>query len=209
MKSKKCIIYLLVALVQIALLGGCFGTSPPSRFYTLSPREFHGISSSDEVGVIVRVGPITIPSYLDRRQIVTRSGRNEILLAEYDRWGGSLDDEVTRFLVIDLTERLSPKRIAVAPWMSVPMADILTPYRIPINIDRFDGTPGESVVLIATWGVIKKKDRADTTLIARESAITERVGAKDYPALVAAMGKALQRLGKEIAESIETLSEMK
>lgn len=209
MKRRRCFVCPLVAFVLIALLGGCFGTTPPSRFYTLSPREFHGSSSSGEGDTIVQVGPVTIPSNLDRRQIVTRSGRNEIVLAEFDLWGGSLDDEITRFLVIDLTERLSSKRIAVTPWKSVPMADVLTPYRIPISIDRFDGAPGESVLLIGTWGVVKKNDRADTILVARESMIIEQVAGKNYSSLVAAMGKALQKLGEEIAESIVTLSELK
>ncbi len=86
------IISMLVAVGTIALLGGCFGSSPSSRFYTLMPHETRGISAAEGMEVVVRVGPVTIPSYLDRRQIVTSNGRNGIEIAEYERWGGSLDD---------------------------------------------------------------------------------------------------------------------
>jgi uncharacterized lipoprotein YmbA len=207
MHRRRRIIYPLVAVGLIVLLGGCFGSTPPSRFYTLSPREDTGISASGGVSVFVRLGPVNLPSYLDRRQIVTRSGQNEILLAEYERWGGSLDDEITRLLVNGLTVRLAPKGIAVAPWTSVPMAEAATLYRIPISIDRFDGAPGETVFLNATWAVIKKKDRGENPLVVRESTITEKVAGTDYASLVAAMGKAVDKLGNEIAESLAALNE--
>jgi uncharacterized protein len=207
MHRRRCIIYPLLTAALIVLLGGCFGSTPPSRFYTLSPREDTGISASGGVSVFVRLGPVSLPSYLDRRQIVTRSGQNEILFAEYDRWGGSLDDEITRQLVAGLTVRLAPKGIAVVPWTSVPMAAAPTLYHIPISIDRFDGTPGESVFLNATWAVIKKKDKRENPLVVRESTITEKVTGTDYESLVAAMGKAVDKLGNEIVESLAVMNE--
>jgi uncharacterized lipoprotein YmbA len=196
---------MLLAAGLSLLLGGCFGASPSSRFYTLTPQEIRAISSPEAVEVGVRIGPVTIPSYLDRRQIVTRTGRNQLELAEYDRWGGKLDDEISRLLVNDLTERLAPMGVAVAPWKSVPLTDSPVIYRIPISIDRFDGAPGETVVLKASWVVIVKKDKQERSLLARESSITEAVGGKGYDSLVVAMEKAMSRLGKEMSDSLALL----
>jgi uncharacterized lipoprotein YmbA len=209
MDRKRHIISLLVIVGLTVCLGGCFGTTPPSRFYTLTPRVDSGVSASEGVGVIIRVGPVTLPSYLDRRQIVTRSGQNEIDLAEFDRWGGSLDEEITRLLVISLTRQLASKGITVVPWSSVNLANAPLLYRIPVNLSRFDGALGETVVLNASWGVLFKKDKEENPLVIRESMITEVVGGNDYASLVAAMGKVVERLGKEIAESITTLKEGK
>lgn len=203
------IVCLLGALGMVAVLGGCFGTTPGSRFYTLAPRASRAVSVSEGVAVLVRVGPVTIPTYLDRQQIVTRSGGNEILLAEYDRWGGALDDEITRLLVSGLTERLSSKGFAFMPWRSVSMADAPLTYRIPVSIERFDGVPGETVVLNASWGVIRKLDGQESTLITRESVITEPVAGKDYASLVAAMGKAADRLAAEMGASLAALDDQK
>jgi len=90
----------------------------------------------------------------------------------------------------------------VVPWRSVTLADAPTTYRIPVSIDRFDGVPGESIVLSAFWAVIMKMDKQENVLVARESMISEAVDGKGYDALVAAMGRAVERLGKEIADSV-------
>lgn len=203
------IIIPLVIFVVSALLGGCFGTSPPSRFYSLTSEGEAGISAAEGVNVVVRVGPVMLPSYLDRRQIVTRSGANEIKMAEYDRWGGSLDDEIGRQLVLNLSKGLASRHISAIPWRAVSLVAAPVLYRIPVSLNRFDGTPGGSVVLDATWGVIVKKDGQENVLVSRESTITEPVGGNDYASLVAAMGKAVEKLGNEIAGSIAALSDEK
>jgi uncharacterized lipoprotein YmbA len=64
-----------------AMLSGCFGTSPPTRFYTLSTPEKRSGSITPNLDTVVTVGPIQIPGYLDRGQIVTRSGKYELVLA--------------------------------------------------------------------------------------------------------------------------------
>ena len=202
MSKRHRIVCLLSTVGMIAMLGGCFGTSPGARFYTLSPQESRGISAAQGVDVIIRVGPVSIPSYLDRRQIVTRNGRNGIEIAEYERWAGNLDDEIIRLLVNDLSERLTASGISVVPWRSINLADASTVYRIPFSIDRFDGVPGETIVLNANWALVMNKDKQEQILIARESLITEAVDGKGYDALVAAMGKAVDTLAKEIADSV-------
>lgn len=198
---------LLLASALVALFSGCFGTSPTARFYTLSPVETRKPPVTSSLGVVVLVGPVTIPDYLDRRQIMTRSGRNELILAEFDRWGGSLDGEIARVLIAGLGERLAPGSIAVLPWRGSLLADARRIYRIPVTVTRFDGTPGEKVVLNASWGVAVKESKQEETLLATESTVTEQVKGKDYAALAAAMGRAVDRLGKEIADHISVLNE--
>lgn len=202
MSLKRFTIVLLLGLVPQALLSGCFGTSPASRFYTLAPHEQTAASFIKDSNLSVSVGPVDIPGYLERRQIVTRSGRNEIILAEYDRWSGYLGDEITGLLVADVSKRLAPMRCSVLPWRSAPLTTIRTKYRIPVRVSRFDGAPGESVVLTATWNLVRQLENKEEIITIRESTITEQVAGKDYGALVAAMGKAVERLGKELADSV-------
>lgn len=202
MTTKRCVLFPLIVCGLTAMLAGCFGTSPPSRFYTLAPVENRSTSLTSRLDAIVIVGPITIPDYLDRKQIVTRSGRNRIVLAEFDRWGGSLDGEITRVLVAGLADRLVSRRIAVFPWRSAPLVDVRTAYRIPVSVARFDGTPGEKVILNAAWEVFVKSDEQEEFLFTTESTVTEEIKGKSYEALVAAMGKAVERLGKEMADSV-------
>jgi uncharacterized lipoprotein YmbA len=209
MNWKQFTILMLMGFVPQVLLTGCFGTSPTSRFYTLTPQDRPAAPFARASALEVSVGPVEIPRYLDRRQIVTRSGRNEIVLAEYDRWGGYLGDEITGLLVADLAKRLAPMGFAVLPWRSTPVAAINTNYRIPVRVSRFDGSPGGSVVLTASWSLIKQLDKKEETIIAMESTIIEEVTGKDYGALVAAMGTAVERLGKEMSDSLVAAVEAK
>lgn len=202
MTAKRYLLILSVACGMFSVLYGCFGTSQSARFYTLIPPGESGRSESTALEKAVAVGPVTIPEYLDRKQIVTRSAGNEIFLAEFDRWGASLDGEITRALVAGLSERLNSRHFAVFPRGAGPLAESNLAYRIPVSVVRFDGTPGGTVVLDATWGVFVKGSEREESVFATESTITEDVKGKGYDALVAAMGKAVRRLGNEMADSI-------
>jgi uncharacterized protein len=205
MATNRCFLFLAIACGLAATLVGCFGTSQSSRFYTLTPPADRSGTASTDLDTAVVIGPVTIPDYLDRKQIVTRSGRNEIVLAEFDRWGGSLDGEITRVLVAGLAARLNSAHIAVFPWSSTPLFKVKTLYRIPVSVAGFDGTLGEKVVLNAAWAVFLRGERQEVGLIAKESTITEEIRGKSYEAMVAAMGKAVERLGKEMADNVSAV----
>jgi uncharacterized lipoprotein YmbA len=75
-----------VALVAVLLgLGACAST--PSRFYLLNtlPASETVPATAAGRGPVVGVGPITLPKYLDRPQLVTRASRNQLTLGEFDR----------------------------------------------------------------------------------------------------------------------------
>src|SRR5271157_1862130 len=95
------------ALFTIALfmviLTGC-ARSPSSKFYQLNEvlnetSATHAVSP--DLSQVIAIGPVRIPDYLDRPQIVIRSGKNELKLSEFDRWAGSLESDVSRVLVDD------------------------------------------------------------------------------------------------------------
>lgn len=198
-------IFLPLAACLISLLAGCFGTSLPTRYYTLSPPENRGGPAPAVYDAVLAVGPVNIPDYLDRRQIVSRTGQNGIVLAEFDQWGGSLDDEITRVLVTGIAERMDSLHIAVLFGKFPAMADTGRDYRIPVKVSRFDGIRGGTVVLNAVWGVVEKRDKREKYLFTQESAITEDVAGNSYEALVAAMGRAVGKLGREMADRLAPL----
>jgi uncharacterized lipoprotein YmbA len=202
MTAYRYIRFLIITCALMLILAGCFGTSPNSRFYTLTPQENRSTPESTMLDTAVAIGPVTIPDYLDRRQIVTRSGQNEIVLAEFDLWGGSLADEITSVLVTNLSDRLNSMHISVFPWRFAPLANLRKVYRIPVNISRFDGTLGERVDLDAMWTVFVKGEKSEEAVLTKETTITEAISGKSYEALVAAMGMAVEKLGKEIADSV-------
>src|SRR5512137_2064475 len=109
----------LIALGLLAvILAGCAG-SPSSKFYQLNALQNMTSITPDvsrEQHQAIAIGPVRIPDYLDRPQIVTRAGKNELNLSEFHRWAGSLESDVTRVLVEDLSSFLPANRFSVVPW---------------------------------------------------------------------------------------------
>ncbi|HSM88706.1 MAG TPA: PqiC family protein, partial [Desulfobacterales bacterium] len=131
---------LLIACALAALLSGCFGHSQPTEFYTLSPLPRPAGGAGGAPGTIVAVYPAVIPAAIDRPQIVTRTDENQIMLSEFNRWGGSLKEEISRTLVENLGILLADRRVSV---MSANLA--LDPACfVAVTFNRFDGRLGDS-----------------------------------------------------------------
>jgi uncharacterized lipoprotein YmbA len=184
----------------VVILIGCT-RSPSSRFYQLNPvqNETPASDVSSSHSIVIAVGPVRLPDYLDRPQIVTRSGKNELKLSEFDRWAGPLESDVNRVLAEDLASILPADRFSVARWTPYLESQVPASYRVEVLVDRFEGTHGDSVLLKAQWGVFAK-DRS--LLLEKESWISEKMNGSDYDALVAAMSTALERLSRDISRGI-------
>jgi len=178
----------------------CLGTSRPSRFYTLQPVEVRERPPPIAPELTLAVGPVELPDYIDRPQIVTRSGSNELLIAEFERWGGALDRQIDGALVRALREPLAPRAISVVPQRSVIRS--ATPYRVAVSVTRFDGTPGQSVVLQARWELRVRREGKEDSLEVRDESVVEGIEGSGYDALVAAMQRAVVRLGQQMAEGL-------
>lgn len=185
----------LVALAAMAA-AGCTPTPVPTRFYVLSTSPPPGgVPTAPPADFAVGVGPITIPAYLDRPQIVTRTGQDEVDLAEFDQWGEPLRPAVQRVLAEDLALRIPTQRVILFPWRGTRSVQ----YQVAVEILRFEGQPGGDVVLQARWRLL---DGAGRELLLRTSPLTEATGAPGYPAMVAALSRALGALSGEIAAAI-------
>jgi len=202
MKSRLFqILIVLILSVLLAVLSGC-ASSSPSRFYLLSSLDITNPEIKppvDERCFSIGIGPIRIPDYLDRAQIVTRGAAGEIALAEFDRWGEPMKDNLTRVLAKNLSVLLCTNTIAFFPWRG----GIPIDYRIEIEVLRLDGSLGGNVSLEAWWMILSGDGKR--MLFAKKSNFTEAVGGQDYKSLVAAQGRALGHLSRGIAAAIKTL----
>jgi uncharacterized lipoprotein YmbA len=195
--AGKPTVFVLCALLVIIL--GCSRTQT-TRFYTLNALtdpQTNGRPVSSGGGIAVGLGPIRLPAYLDRPQIVTRVKPNEVRFAEFHRWAGPLDADVSRILAENLSILLGTERIALYPWKHTTPIDC----RVEIDISRLDGNPGDVVMLQSQW-IIFSKDRKKAWAT-KTSTFSEPTGGKGYEALVAAQSRALAALGREIAEAIK------
>ena len=190
----------VVLLCAASLAAGCVGSSRPSKFYTLAPAEVRDGAVPAAADATLAVGPVELPDYLDRKQIVTRAGATELVVADFDRWGGALDREITAALVSTLEGRLAARNMRVVPWRSVGLTPVGSGYRAAVTLSRFDGTLGQSVVLQGRWELFAQ--RGGKPIAVTDATITEKIDGEGYDALVAAMQRALARFGQQMADTV-------
>lgn len=190
----------ILSIIFLMNFAGC-GFSQPSRFYRLSPtsiEDIQALSLSNQNGII-SVGPITIPVVLNRPQIATLSGSNTVIISEYDRWAGSLNDNLVRILTDNLAA-LMPSQ-TVVPYELGRRLD--SAYQLVIDIQQFDGILGKNITLKAGWIIIDNDTKKP--ILVKKSLINMDVQGNSYNDFVAVMSNALGKLSLEIAQTFSTL----
>ncbi len=193
---------LIVAIVISLLIQGCSGTRP-STFYILNPiprTPAPQITDTKTQGLGVLLGPLSIPEFLDRPQIVTRSSENILELAEFHRWGGSFQANILRILGENLSILLNSNRVLLFRQQALFPVD----YGVTLDVKQFDGKLGSAIALKADWAVTDQRDRKK--IVVKKSLIRETIKGSGYEAFVSAQSRALETLSKEIAEAIKKLA---
>lgn len=194
---KRSQLGLAVVLMGTCLLLATGCSSPPTRFYVLSTLpDSRPMSLDAGPDVAVGVGPLELPDYLDRPQIVTRTGQNELNLAEFDKWAESLKDNATQVLAENLAVLLPSKKVVTYPWKRSTPID----FQVAVKVTRFDHTIGGETVLGTRWSILSGD--AGKELFSRESRYTERPSGGGYNATVAAMNRALAQFSRDVAGAI-------
>ncbi len=135
--------------VVLCLLAGC-SASPKTAYHTLG-----AVTVGEGVEMKLRqpltslgVGPIYLPTLLDRQGVVLRKDRYTVEVAEFHRWGGELEDE---FLGA-LAQRLQARLPVATTVLTVPWELEQTPlYQVSVHVAQFDGIPGQQAVLTGRW----------------------------------------------------------
>ncbi|MHB8110862.1 MAG: PqiC family protein [Syntrophorhabdaceae bacterium] len=193
---RTAILYTFFIAVSLALIGCSSSNSP--RFYLLSPLPEGSNLQQTVAGPCINlvVGPVRLPEYLDRPQIVTRTTRNELEFAPYDRWAEPLSDTFLRVVAEDLSQLMCTRTISLYPSRLPVVPD----YRVEIQVIRMDGKPGGEAVLEAWWSV--SGNPAKKIFVTKRSRFTEPSRGDDYAAFVSAHDRTVASLCREIAQVI-------
>ena len=194
------------AMTLLLVIIGCASKTPTTDFYTLNSlaqSEERNLGADLSRDVAIGIGPVTLPQYLDRPQIVTRPSANRLKLAEFHRWGSTLSQDFSGVLAENLMTFLPTQHLFVYPWDE----RIAIRYQIVLNIHRFEGKLGKDILLDLHWMVFDQKARK--ALFIKRSKIREPMASGDYEALVFAKSQALATLSRQIAHKLITLASPK
>jgi hypothetical protein len=189
------------SLILIFLLVACSST-PATKFYKLNSlpstqQENPAALPGDYIAI--GVGPVELPEFLDRPQIVTRKSQNQLEISEFHRWAASFPNDFSRVLAKNISTLLPTDRVAVYPW-----EDTFSPtYQVKLDVEQFDGQLGEQVFLRVIWSLVGEEEKKE--LVVRKTLVEEPVLTNDYEGLVAAQSNALATLSREIVEEIRKL----
>ena len=190
----------LLVTAGVLALAGCMSVADPTRFYVLSTTSTREPAPPvADSSVAVGVGPVLIPGYLDRVQIVTRDANDQVTVATYDRWAEPLDSGIAQVLADDLGAHIGSERIAVFPWRGG-IARVLD-YQVAVVVLRFEGWPGRQATLDVRWRLVGKDGKE---LALKRTTLNEPLAEEGYQPLVQGMNRLLASLAREIGLEIRS-----
>jgi uncharacterized lipoprotein YmbA len=193
-------VFSLAMVVLTVLLSGCIRDSRPMHFYMLNAdsgaADTVRVSAASQ-GPVIGLGPIRIPDYLNRPQMIVAIADNQYRLFEDHRWAERLDQNISLALFKALPRQLGTDRIVRFPWSQRQVID----YQVGIDILEFNVNASGQSRLIAQW-FIKRKD---LPIIDKRSIYQFPASTTDQAVMVKAQSQCLTKLGQEIAETLRKL----
>lgn len=185
---------LVIGLAAVALLASaCVTTSPPMRFYLLSPIEDAAPTTAAPGEALVVVGPLQLPGYLDRPQLVVRQPDGRFTLREFDRWGEPLDQLLTHTVTANLVRLTGSPRVAAFPLPGRASAD----RRIIGRVLRFDTDASGLATLEVQWSILDAS--GEPRVPVRIDVYRAQARDTDAAALVAALSDVLAQFSRQLA----------
>ncbi|HXN87035.1 MAG TPA: PqiC family protein [Candidatus Binataceae bacterium] len=195
-----------LSLIAVLLLAGCTVGSllepkkDPSQFYVLTPIDepSGGVpitysSGGSHKSLSIGLGPVMLPAYLSRAEIVTRSSPNKIDLSDRDRWAEPLDKNLVNVLGQNLTVLLGA-HVVTFPWYRPIDLD----FQITDEISRFDTDSHGTAQLEGRWE-IKDPDSGEV-LNSGDTNISERSQLGESAA--ATLSRALSDMSNQLADAV-------
>lgn len=201
MRSKP----VFASILLLIILGGCSSSGEaPIRYYVVEPVEQEAMS--DQVSS-VQIVDLHIPQYLERFQMVMRSGSNELIFSDSHQWGENLRKNLLRVLSINLSALLGTPEVSTPLTRSRLNADI----KVKVFIERFDQTRNGHIILKARYQLVHNNlggnvaGSAPDKRVPRTYAFSGEVynpSERSYVSMVAYMGQLFNELSTEIARHL-------
>src|SRR5450631_1844681 len=184
-----------IAFVCLAVVTAGCSRSPRVTFYTLEPGAQVATAAAATAVPSVSIGPVTLPEVVDRPQLVVRVAANRVDILESHRWAEPLKSEIPRLIAEDLNRLLGSRR--ASSYLQHAGAD--ADYRVLVDIQRFESFPANTVTVEAVWSLRRAGGGVPKS---GHSLVREPLGAEGYDPLVAAYGRALLAVSRDLAMAI-------
>lgn len=187
----------LLVLSMSLLLTAC-GLTPARQphLYGLAAGTASAQASWPEDAPLIAVGPIDLPDYVRRAQILTLADEVEYRASTTGRWAEPLESAVTRVVVENIAGALGTGQ--VASLAAAPAGDRL---QVTLQITDFVATEAGEIRLVAFWRVLSADGRRP--LAGARFAHREPLAGSGDAAVANAMSQALAALTPELVQALQ------
>ena len=193
----------LGAVVLFVLLAGCVGgNSKNPSLYLLTPRAAP-VEAAALTSISFGVGPVRVPPFLMRPQVVSHDGGGQLLLRDDQRWSEPLEQGIQRVLLQNLSA-LTGADMRNFPWTQTTAPQ----YALRVDVVDLDRRADGSTVLEAQWilediaagkMLVSRRDRFSS---AASTTTTDSRDATAYTALAASYSELLAQLAQRAADEL-------
>jgi uncharacterized protein len=163
---------------------------------TAAPSGSESSAGQKFTSLAIGLGPVKLPAYLDRPELMVRTSANGFNLSETDRWAEPLADNFRQVLANDLTNLLGTTNIVQYPWYPGTRLD----YVVHVQVQRFEAGTDHKADLIARWDL--RTAQNDQVLISRDAQLSQPLASLTGDAAAAALSQDVAELANQIASGI-------
>ena len=196
--------YFAAIILFSFVFSGCLSipNSPAPRFHTL--RSIDSVAESKKFNLasklIIGIGPVGVPEYQNRPQIVTRDKDGLLNFAQFERWGEALDSSLARLILENLTVMIPQAEFQMFPCdFSIPLD-----YQVIVSLVQLESQLDKEIFFAAQWTIIDS--RAKKMLSTKRFQIRQEIDPHTYVGLAQALSQAVISLSAEIGENLEKFS---
>lgn len=182
----------LIALLALCV-AGCART-PPAQYYLLTAPVAATAGKPD--GPRLGLGPVRLPEYLDRPQIVSFKSPTRLTLSNAHRWAEPLQQSFARALLAQLARALPAAQIVPFPWRG----NDAPARQVAIDVQRFERGADGQLHLDVRW--ILQEGTAPPRAYDSTIALAVNGEPDDYDAIVAASSAAVGALADDLARRL-------
>jgi uncharacterized lipoprotein YmbA len=189
---------LMKAMCLVGLLCAC-ATSRPDHFYILSEKP----QGTNEASTNQAKAPpatqvslrVTLPSLVDRSEMILNTSTNGIVVLEHERWAAPLADLVTQTLARDLEGRRSDMLVADRSLGRSGAAVV----KVTVDVVQMTVRKGDRTSLETHWRIIDPRTGGD---VVGGDVFSAPLAQEGYAAVAAALSDCLGLLADRLAREM-------
>lgn len=190
----------------LGLLAACNLVAPaeddPTRYFILSDPASAAVQPPSAGAVRIGLREIKLESYLRKKEMVVRTGENEVEFRDFRRWAEPLDAAIARVLRLGLLESPGVAQVLTSPFPIEQGRD----YDVAIDVRRCEGEMTASGKYVASFSATVEitATGTDPHVVSRKlfTAPEAAWDGKDFDRLASLLSADVAALGQEVLAAV-------